>query len=164
MLPIQSGCLISTAMVMLMTPGLALFYGGMVRSKNVLSTIMMSFMSLGVIGILWALYGYSLAFGTDMGGIIGGLDYIGLQKCWTVPIPYLCHNRSSSVIHDFPDDVCRHYGGSDHRCGSRESEIQRYPGFFSSLVYPGLLSGSSLGLGRRLVSQTWELWILPVEW
>jgi len=65
--------MISTALVMLMTPGVALFYGGMVRSKNVLSTIMMSFMSLGVIGILWALYGYSLAFGHDEGGVIGGI-------------------------------------------------------------------------------------------
>jgi ammonium transporter, Amt family len=77
--------LISTALVMLMTPGLALFYGGMVRSKNVLSTIMMSFMSLGVIGILWAVYGYSLAFGTDWGGIIGGLDYIGLRNVGQAP-------------------------------------------------------------------------------
>src|SRR5512140_1972012 len=72
--------LLSTAMVMLMTPGVALFYGGMVRSKNVLSTIMMSFMSLGVIGILWALFGYSLAFGTDHWGLIGGFDYIGLRN------------------------------------------------------------------------------------
>ena len=72
--------LVSTAMVMLMTPGLALFYGGLVRSKNVLSTIMMSFMSLGVIGILWALFGYSLAFGTDHWGIIGGFDYVGLRN------------------------------------------------------------------------------------
>jgi ammonium transporter, Amt family len=72
--------LVSTALVMLMTPGLALFYGGLVRSKNVLSTIMMSFISLGVIGILWCLYGYSLAFGTDWGGIIGGLDFIGLRN------------------------------------------------------------------------------------
>jgi Amt family ammonium transporter len=79
--------LISTAMVLLMTPGLALFYGGMVRSKNVLSTIMMSFMSLGVVGILWALYGYSLAFGTDWGGIIGGLDYIGLRGVGQEPSP-----------------------------------------------------------------------------
>ena len=77
--------LISTALVMLMTPGVALFYGGMVRSKNVLSTIMMSFMSLGVIGILWVLYGYSLAFGTDVGGIIGGLDYIGLRNVGQSP-------------------------------------------------------------------------------
>jgi Amt family ammonium transporter len=57
----------------------------MVRRKNVLSTIMMSFMSLGVIGILWALYGYSLAFGTDVGGIIGGLDYIGLRNVGQEP-------------------------------------------------------------------------------
>jgi ammonium transporter, Amt family len=77
--------LISTALVMLMTPGLALFYGGMVRSKNVLSTIMMSFISLGVIGILWAVYGYSLAFGTDWGGVIGGLDYIGLRNVGQEP-------------------------------------------------------------------------------
>jgi ammonium transporter, Amt family len=79
--------LISTALVMLMTPGLALFYGGMVRSKNVLSTIMMSFVCLGVIGILWAIYGYSLAFGTDIGGIIGGLDYIGLKNVGQAPSP-----------------------------------------------------------------------------
>jgi ammonium transporter, Amt family len=80
--------MISTALVMLMTPGLALFYGGMVRSKNVLSTIMMSFVCLGVIGIFWALYGYSLVFGTDIGGIIGGLDYIGLRNVGQAAGPY----------------------------------------------------------------------------
>ena len=57
--------LASTALVMLMTPGLAFFYGGMVRRKNALSTIMMSFMCLGLIGVLWVVYGYSLAFGPD---------------------------------------------------------------------------------------------------
>ena len=67
--------LISTAMVMFMTPGLAFFYGGMVRSKNTLSTIMMSFMALGLIGILWVLYGYSLSFGNDHAGIIGGFNF-----------------------------------------------------------------------------------------
>ena len=72
--------LISTALVMLMTPGLAFFYGGLVRSKNVLSTIMMSFVSLGVIGLLWVFFGYSLAFGADKGGIIGGFDFIGLMN------------------------------------------------------------------------------------
>jgi Amt family ammonium transporter len=77
--------MISTALVMLMTPGLALFYGGMVRSKNVLSTIMMSFICLGIIGILWALYGYSLVFGTDVGGIIGGLDFVGLRNVGQTP-------------------------------------------------------------------------------
>ncbi len=71
--------LVSAAMVMLMTPGLALFYAGMVRKKNVLSTMMMSFAILGVVGVLWVLYGYSLAFGPDHGGFIGGLDWIGLR-------------------------------------------------------------------------------------
>ena len=71
--------LLSAALVMLMTPGLALFYGGMVRRKNVLSTIMMSFVLLGLIAVLWVLYGYSLAFGPDLGGIIGKLDWVGLR-------------------------------------------------------------------------------------
>ena len=83
-MPIDSGdtawLLVSTALVMLMTPGLAFFYGGMVRRKNVLSTIMMSFMTLGLIGVLWVLYGYSLAFGTDAGGVIGGLNFLGLNN------------------------------------------------------------------------------------
>ncbi len=71
--------LVSAAMVMLMTPGLALFYGGMVRRKNLLSTMMMSMAILALIGMLWVLYGYSLSFGTDIGGIIGGFDFIGLR-------------------------------------------------------------------------------------
>ncbi len=77
--------LISSALVMLMTPGLALFYGGMVRRKNILSTMMMSFMMLGLVGILWVLYGYSLGFGTDIGGFIGGLDFIGLRNVGQEP-------------------------------------------------------------------------------
>jgi Amt family ammonium transporter len=71
--------LISSALVMLMTPGVALFYGGMVRRKNILSTIMMSFACLGLVGLLWVLYGYSLSFGADKWGIIGGLNFIGLM-------------------------------------------------------------------------------------
>jgi ammonium transporter, Amt family len=74
--------LASTALVMLMTPGLAFFYGGMVRRKNALSTIMMSFMCLGLIGVLWVVYGYSLAFGPDAGGlgIIGTLKWAFLNN------------------------------------------------------------------------------------
>jgi Amt family ammonium transporter len=60
--------LASTALVLLMTPGLALFYGGMVRSKSVLNMMMMSLSAMGLVGILWALYGYSIAFGNDVGG------------------------------------------------------------------------------------------------
>jgi len=60
--------LASTALVLLMTPGLAFFYGGMVRSKSVLNMMMMSLSAMGLVGILWALYGYSMAFGNDVGG------------------------------------------------------------------------------------------------
>jgi Amt family ammonium transporter len=79
--------LISTALVMLMTPGVALFYGGMVRRKNILSTLMMSFMCLGLVGLLWVLYGYSLGFGTDNAGLIGGLDFLGLKNVGQAPSP-----------------------------------------------------------------------------
>ena len=63
--------LVSTALVFLMTPGLALFYGGMVRRKNVLSVLMQSFVAAGLVSILWILVGYSLAFGPDHAGLIG---------------------------------------------------------------------------------------------
>jgi ammonium transporter, Amt family len=78
--------LISTALVMLMTPGLALFYGGMARRKNVLNTIMLSFVILCVISVQWVLWGYSLAFGPDKGGIIGGLKYLGLAGVGLEPM------------------------------------------------------------------------------
>ncbi|WP_301129728.1 ammonium transporter [Streptomyces cacaoi] len=71
--------LISAALVMLMTPGLAFFYGGMVRVKSALNMLMMSFVSLGIVSVLWVLYGYSLAFGPDVGGVVGTLDLAGLR-------------------------------------------------------------------------------------
>jgi len=70
---------------MLMTPGLALFYGGMVRQKNVLGTTMQSFIAIAIISIQWILYGYSLAFGPDVHGIIGNLDWIGLRGVGVEP-------------------------------------------------------------------------------
>ncbi len=79
--------LISTALVMLMTPGLALFYGGMVRGKNVLGTIMQSFIAIAVISLQWILIGYSLSFGPDVHGIIGNLDWIGLTGVGVEPNP-----------------------------------------------------------------------------
>lgn len=70
--------LVSTALVMLMTPGLALFYGGMVRKKNVLGTIMHSFAALAVMSVVWVLWGYTLSFGPDVKGLVGGLRWLGL--------------------------------------------------------------------------------------
>ncbi len=80
--------MISSALVMFMTPGLALFYGGLVRSKNVLGTVMQSFACLGIVSILWVVYGYSLSFGPDIGGFIGGLDHLFLKGVGLDPGPY----------------------------------------------------------------------------
>ncbi len=100
--------LLSAALVMLMTPGLALFYGGMVRSKNVLATIMENFVLLGVIGVLWAFWGYSLAFGPDVGHFIGNLDWVGLRgvglepyKAYSATIPhqtYMIYQAMFAII------------------------------------------------------------------
>ena len=79
--------LVSTALVMLMTPGLAFFYGGMVRKKNVLGTIMQSFVILCIVSVIWVLWGYTLAFGPDKWGIIGGFDWIGLRGVGQGPAP-----------------------------------------------------------------------------
>jgi Amt family ammonium transporter len=87
--------LISTALVMLMTPGLSLFYGGMVRQKNVLGTIMQSFVALGVVTVQWVIIGYSLSFGPDIKGIIGSLDWIGLNNVGLEPNP----NYAATVPH-----------------------------------------------------------------
>ncbi len=87
--------LICSALVLIMTPGLAFFYGGMVRVKSTLNMLMMSFISMGIVTILWVLYGFSLAFGTDSGSLIGwssdyvGLSGIGITQLWdgyTIPI------------------------------------------------------------------------------
>jgi Amt family ammonium transporter len=70
--------LMSSALVMLMTPGLAFFYGGMVRSKSVLNMMMMSFITIGIVSVLWVLYGFSVAFGDTGNGFWGGLSQVGL--------------------------------------------------------------------------------------
>jgi Amt family ammonium transporter len=95
--------LVSTALVLLMTPALAFFYGGLVRSKNALNTMMMSFISLGFVGVLWALFGYSLAFseGNDW---IGGtsrffLNGVGLEPQGTIPhLLFMCFQGTFCII------------------------------------------------------------------
>ncbi|MFH0702219.1 MAG: ammonium transporter [bacterium] len=87
--------LISTALVMLMTPGLALFYGGMVKRKNVLGTVIQSFIALGIVSAIWVLYGYSLAFGPDMSHLIGNLSWAGLRGVGLTPNP----NYAATIPH-----------------------------------------------------------------
>jgi Amt family ammonium transporter len=92
--------MISAALVLLMTPGLAVFYAGMVRGKNVLSVLMQSFVAAGIVSILWVLVGYSLAFGPDHGGVIGDFSWAGLRGVsmyrpdpygYAPTIPHLLH-------------------------------------------------------------------------
>ena len=79
--------LISSALVLMMVPALAFFYGGMVRKKNILSTLNLNFIIMGLISIQWVLFGYSLAFGADFKGLIGGLDFLGLSGVGSAPNP-----------------------------------------------------------------------------
>jgi Amt family ammonium transporter len=79
--------LIASALVLFMTPGLGFFYGGLTRNKNVLATIMQSFITTGVVAVLWVIVGYSLAFGPDQGrGLIGNFDFVGLKDVGPEPI------------------------------------------------------------------------------
>ena len=79
--------LAAAALVLFMTPGLALFYGGMVRAKNVLGMLMQNFFSMGLVSVLWALVAFSLAFGQDHGGVIGGFDLVGLKGLFSGTVP-----------------------------------------------------------------------------
>lgn len=91
--------LLSAALVMLMTPAVGLFYGGMVRKKNVLAIIMQSFLILAIISIQWVLFGYSLAFGPDTGkGLIGGLEWTGLSGIGAAPNPDYAPTIPASVF------------------------------------------------------------------
>src|ERR1700704_6687378 len=95
--------LMSTALVLLMTPALAFFYGGLVRSKNALNTMMMSFISLAFVGVLWAIVGYSLAFAPG-GDWIGDLSRVflrgvGLEPQGTIPhLLYMCYQATFAII------------------------------------------------------------------
>ncbi len=79
--------LVCCSLVLMMTPGLAFFYGGMVRKKNILSTLTLSYIFMALIGVQWLLYGYSLSFGPDIGGIIGGLKFVGFAGVGLAPSP-----------------------------------------------------------------------------
>ncbi len=97
--------LASTALVMLMTPGLAFFYGGMVRRKNLLSTIMMSIAILCMVSVLWVLYGYSVAFGPDVRGLFGNLSWFGLNgvgqepsSVYATTVPHLAFSAFQAMF------------------------------------------------------------------
>src|SRR5712675_301728 len=95
--------LVATALVLLMTPALAFFYGGLVRSKNALNTMMMSFVALGGVGLVWALVAYSLAF-SEGTSYVGGLTHallsgVGLEAKGTIPhVLFFCYQGTFAII------------------------------------------------------------------
>jgi Amt family ammonium transporter len=80
--------LAATALVMIMTPGVGFFYGGLVRRKNLISMLSLAFVAFALVSIQWVMIGYTLAFGTDIGGFIGNLEYMGLNNVGMEPGPY----------------------------------------------------------------------------
>ena len=139
--------LIATALVLMMTPALGLFYAGLVRSKNTLNTFMMCVGAIAVAGVVWALVGYSLAFDGN-GSIIGGLE---LRR------PQRRHLRAprrdddpAPALHGLPGDLLHHHRGAGLRRGGRADAVRRLPDLRRALVGARLLGARPLVLRRRL--------------
>ena len=137
--------LVATALVLLMTPALAFFYGGLVRSKNSLNTMMMSFVALGVVGILWALVAYSLAFAEG-----GALARRAEQRAARGGRGRGQGHHPAPAVHGLPGHLRHHHGGAHLRGGGGADAVRSLPGFHPPLDPAGLRPGGPLGLGRRL--------------
>ena len=112
--------LICSALVFFMTPGLAFFYGGLVRRKNVVSTMMACAAIMGLSVVMWVLFGYSLSFGGNHAGIIGDFRWFGLHGIKMNEAVSICVDDTASGLYCISDDVCHDYAGFDHgfSCGS----------------------------------------------
>ena len=150
--------LTSTALVLLMTiPGLALFYGGMVRKKNVLATLMQSFAITCLVTVLWVIAGYSLAFmpGSEYIGGMGRFFLSGMSFMKEAEQghrePPRCHH-SRVGVHDVPDDFRHHHPGADHRRLRRPHEILGDAVVHGAVVPARLLADRPHGCGSRPAS------------
>lgn len=123
--------LLAAALVMLMTPGLALFYAGMTRSKNVLGTLMQSFVALSVVTLVWILWGYSLAFGPDFFLLIGGFDFLGLNNVGPEPNPEIAGNLPHLAFMIFQ---CMFAVITPALITGAFAERMRFPGFLLFIV------------------------------
>ena len=147
--------LMSTALVMIMLPGLALFYGGLVRSKNVLSTVMHSFFGLALVSVVWVLIGFTLAFGPDVGGLglIGGLDFAMFNGVGLQPNRRLRHDDSVRAVCVIPADVRGDHPGPHHRRVRRAQAVRRLRPLHDPVVDSCLLSARPLGLVERWLAR-----------
>ncbi len=153
---------VTTVMVMLMTPGLALFYGGMVRSKNVLSTTMHSYSAMAIVSIQWIVIGYSLSFGPDWHGLIGTLDWFGLNGVTYAPNP----DYSSTIPHNlFMMFQLMFAILTPALISGAFAERMRFSAFLIFILFMDndcLQSCRSLGMGRRRVAK--GTWCTRLRW
>ncbi|MEH2255151.1 MAG: ammonium transporter [Nostoc sp.] len=133
--------LISAALVLLMTPGLAFFYGGFVRSRNILNTLMMSFVLMAIVGVTWILWGYSLAFAPGL-PFIGGLQWLGLNNVGLEITDYL---KGSN-----PPEVVSYAGTIPHQA------FMIYQAMFA-IITPALISGAIV---ERMSFRAYSLFVL----
>ena len=145
--------LTATALVLFMTiPGLSLFYGGLVRSKNVLSVLMQCFAITCAVSLVWLICGYSLAFsdGGSLNAWIGGLDhafFAGIGK------DTLERHAAQEPARPVPDDLRYHYPGPDRGGVCRAHAFRTHAGVFRPLAAGCLCARVSLGMGRRLAGR-----------
>ena len=145
--------LMSAALVLMMTgPGLALFYGGLVRRKNVLGTMMQSFILMAVITVLWAIVGYSLVF-AEGNPVIGDLRYAFLRGVGIAPNPDYAAHHSAADVHGLPVDVRHHHAGLDLGRLRRTHEIQRDAAVHDTLGVDRLLSHGAHGVGQGWIPE-----------
>ncbi len=141
--------LVCCALVLLMTgPGLALFYGGLVRKKNVLGTMMQSFSLMAIVTVCWALFGYSLCFSPG-NSFIGDFGFLFLRGVGAAPECRLRRHHSAADLHAVPVDVRHHHSGPDHRRLRRAHEIQRDGAVHDSLEPHRLLPAWRTWSGAR---------------
>ena len=137
--------IVSTALVMMMTPaGLALFYGGMSRYKNLLNTLAMTFVSYCLASVVWMMWGYTLAFGTSTGGIIGGFDHLFMAG---IGVDSLSGSIPTLVFALFQMTFAGITVGPGSGFHRRSYEIFLVDRFFRPVDYLHLLSHRPLGLG-----------------
>ncbi len=140
--------LVSAALVLMMTgPGLALFYGGLVRRKNVLGTMMQSFILMAVVTVLWAVVGYSLAFG-GASPFVGDLQLRLPEQRGQRAQSRLRRHHSAADLHDLPVDVRHHHAGADLRRLRRAHEVQRHAAVHRAVEPVRLLPHGAHGVGQ----------------
>ncbi len=155
--------LISAALVMVMTPGLAFFYGGLVRRKNFLTIMLQSFISMGVVTVLWVLVGYSLAFSGNEGGIIGNFSWVLLKACGPAPRALGAPHPGLRPLR-VPGDVRHHHPGAHHRRVRRPDRLQELPQVPRRVEPHRLRTDRALDLGRRLPHEVGRARTSPAAW